>query len=146
VIAENGGFAGRLSMREERVHRLIELWNLADVERLVAECDVDVEWLLPRSARDLERYDGPDGVRRAMGDVALAWETAELKLMELHEVGDSLLGLGRMVGRSRGADTELRISLGWVWDFTGDRLTRMRSYASPERAIEAVGGLPRNGR
>jgi ketosteroid isomerase-like protein len=145
MAAENGHFAGGSSMREERVYRLIELWNRADVERLVAESDIEIEWLLPRSAREQERYEGPAGVRRAMGDVALAWETAELELMELHEVGDSLVGLGRMTGRSRDAGTELRISLGWVWDFTGDRLVRMRSYPSPEGAIEAVGGLPRGG-
>lgn len=145
MAAENGHFAGGPSMREERVYRLIELWNQADVERLVAESDIEIEWVLPRSAREQARYEGPDGVRRAMGDVALAWENAELELMELHDVGDSLVGLGRMVGRSRGTGTELRISLGWVWDFDGDRLIRMSSYASPEGAIEAVGGLPRDG-
>ena len=54
-------------------------------------------------------------------------------------LGDDVLALGGINLRARGIGLDMKEPMGWVFELRDGRVARMRFYAQPSEALEAVG-------
>jgi ketosteroid isomerase-like protein len=78
-------------------------------------------------------------VREWLADIRQSFERFELWLDDLRDLGDEVLAIGGINMRARGSGLDLKEPMGWVLEFRGGRVARMRFYAPPAEALEAVG-------
>ena len=63
----------------------------------------------------------------------------ELKVQELHEVGDKVVAIVRQRGRSKRSGMLVEGSIGQVWTLREGKGARMDMYSDPSEALKAVG-------
>jgi len=116
------------------------LFNRRDVERFDELFTPDAE-LLPAAISGVEgrSFRGQDGARRFFEEVASDWERFEVSIVEVRDLGDRALGLGRVAARGRGSGIEVDQELAVVCDMRGSKIARWQSYFSHREALEAVG-------
>ena len=86
-----------------------------------------------------EPYRGHRGVREWIADIQQSFERFELWLDDVRDLGDDVLALGGIKLRARGSGLGMKEPMGWVFEFREGCLARMRFYAQPAQALEAVG-------
>jgi SnoaL-like domain len=93
-------------MSEENVEsfkRGTEAYNRRDVDALLKELDPEVEWhsaLLIPFGGEATVSRGHDGVREVLGEVYEALANIHLDYSEIRDLGDRIVGIGRI--RTRG--------------------------------------------
>jgi ketosteroid isomerase-like protein len=130
-------------MSQENVDNLRkawEIWMAADLAADLSPLDPDVVYedtVLPDHGD--ERYHGHDGIRRAWARWAEPWESFETELEWARDAGDEVVSShrARVRGKASGIETEIRYA--YVWRFREGKIIHLKSYASPEQALEAAG-------
>jgi ketosteroid isomerase-like protein len=132
-------------MSEENVEifrRGAEAYNRRDVDALLKTLDPEVEWhsalLIPfGGAATVSR--GYDGVRELLDEVDEALAEIHLDYSEIRDLGDRIVGIGRIRtrGKQSGAVTEL--GFGTVTEMKNGKAIRIWTYLDPQEALEAVG-------
>jgi ketosteroid isomerase-like protein len=123
-------------------NRAVEALNRRDVDALLEELDPDVEWrpALPVVlAGKATVYRGHDGVRTLLHDLYEVLDEIQLEYWEVRDVGERIVGIGRMRtrGKGSGAETESPFaSVTWVKDGRG---IEIRGFLDPDEALEAAG-------
>jgi len=108
----------------------------------VTELDPEVEWhsalLIPFGGKATVSR-GHDGVREVLGEVYEALDEIHLDYSEIRDLGDRIVGIGRIRtrGRQSGAVTEL--AFGTVTDMRNGKAIRIWTYLDPQEALEAAG-------
>jgi ketosteroid isomerase-like protein len=100
--------------------------------------DPEVEWV-PMSDSLLadESYRGFDGVRRFWGEFLSTWESYGVEVLDVHDAGDRVAAIVRIVGRTNGLELdETHSSLLTVRD---GRVVRVQAFADPDGARETLG-------
>jgi ketosteroid isomerase-like protein len=102
--------------------------------------DPGIEWVpMSHSLLAVESYRGFDGVRRFWGQFISTWESYGVELLDVHDAGDQVAVVVRIVGRTNELEIdETQSSLLTVRD---GRVVRVQAFADPEAAREAA-GLP----
>ena len=102
--------------------------------------DPGVEWLAaPHSLLASEEYRGYDGVRRFWTQFLSAWDEYGLRVEELIDVGDQVVAVMRLKGRTKELEVdEARSSLLTLRD---GRIVRIEPFASKGAALEAAESL-----
>jgi ketosteroid isomerase-like protein len=102
--------------------------------------DPGIEWVpMSHSLLAVESYRGFDGVRRFWGEFLSTWESYGVELVSVHDAGDQVAVVVRIVGRTHELEVdETQSSLLTVRD---GRVVRVQAFADPEGAREAA-GLP----
>jgi ketosteroid isomerase-like protein len=130
-------------MSQENVE-LVRRWALAFNERDMDALDdltgPDFEFV-PYLATLMEAtvYRGHHGLREYFADADAAWETIQVRLVEVREVDDRTFASGELHGKGRASGLEVRVPLAWVGESREGRVVRLETYASEEAALEAVG-------
>jgi len=119
-------------------------WATGDYESLLdfflTSSAPDVELHSRLGSLSGEPYCGYDGVRTWLAEIEESFECFAPWLDEAHEVGDDrVVALGGISFRPRGSEIDMTQRMGWVQEFRDGQLRRMRFYASPSEALEAVG-------
>ena len=114
-------------------------WNEGDYDFFFASTAPDIELLSRFGSLTGEPYRGHQGVREWLADIQQSFERFELWLDDVRGLGDEVLAIGGIKLRARGSGLDLKEPMGWVFEFRDGRVTRMRFYAQPEEALEAVG-------
>ena len=86
-------------MSQENVElslRLIDVWNRRDVEAAVALWDPEGVWYPPFERLEGRTYRGPTEARQYYEDLAEFSEESHVELAEVHDLGEQVLGLGRI--------------------------------------------------
>jgi len=78
-------------------------------------------------------------VREWLTDIQQSFERFDLWLDDVRDLGDGVLAIGGINLRARGSGLDMQEPMGWVFEFRDGRLARMRFYAHPGEALEAVG-------
>ena len=104
--------------------------------------DPEVEWIWAPSFQGIvgnQVFRGPDGVEAATRELFEAWEQYTLEAEEFIDGGESVIVVGRGLGRSKrgGPDVEHRNAA--VWTFRNGKVVRMTGYESRAAALEAAG-------
>ena len=86
-----------------------------------------------------QTYPGVEGAREFMRGWRDAWEDWELEVEELRDAGECVVAVMRQRGRSKATGLSTDMHFAMVWTFREGKQVRMRMYASPGEAFEAVG-------
>jgi ketosteroid isomerase-like protein len=84
-------------------------------------------------------YEGIEGLRDFFGDWGSAWAGWKIEAHEFHDVGDKVVAIVRLQGRSKAADLPAEMLAAQVWTFREGKEARMEMYADPAEALKAVG-------
>ena len=124
----------------ELVRRWAQAFNERDMKTLDDLTGPDFEFV-PYLATLMEAtvYRGHDGLREYFADADAAWETIQVRLVEIREVDERTLSTGVLHGTGRASGLEVRVPLAWVGESREGRVVRLETYASMEAALEAVG-------
>jgi ketosteroid isomerase-like protein len=100
----------------------------------------DFEWS-PSLPHALERdsYQGLEGVETVLGEVQDIFAYYRVYADEFRDLGDRVLMLGRQEARGRASGVPVDAPIAMIWEFRGDRISRVRSYTDRGEALKAVG-------
>ena len=132
-------------MSEENIEsfkRGTEAYNRRDVDGLLKTLDPEVEWysalLIPfGGAATVSR--GHDGVREMLVEVDEALAEIHLDYSEIQDLGDRVVGIGRIRTRGKQSGAVTEMAFGTVTDMKNGRAIRIRTYLDPQEALEAAG-------
>jgi ketosteroid isomerase-like protein len=124
----------------EIVRRAMDAYAGGDIEGMLALVDQDGEI---RSAiiggAEGKSYRGHNGFRTWFAETQESFEELVLELTELRDLGDRVVGFGRVHARGRGSGVELDSATGWVFTVRGGRILRAEGFLDPRKALEAAG-------
>jgi ketosteroid isomerase-like protein len=114
--------------------------NQRDVDTLSDLCTLDIELLPAMSgAVDGGSLRGRDGVETLLADIREAWEEQRLIADEFRDLGNRVLGLGRLEGRGRVSGVRVDAPLGVIFDFRDGKIAQVRTYLDHGEALRAAG-------
>jgi ketosteroid isomerase-like protein len=124
----------------ELFRRAVKAFNDRDLDALDDWITEDYEFV-PYMATLIETttYRGRDGLRKYQEDADAAWETLQVRVDQIRDLGDRLVTFGEIRGRGRSSGLDVRVPLAWVVDFHEGKLQRVRSYSDRNDALEAAG-------
>jgi ketosteroid isomerase-like protein len=132
-------------MSEENVEsfkRGTEAYNRRDLDELLKTLDPEVEWhsalLIPfGGAATVSR--GHDGVRVLLDEVYEALAEIHLDYSEIRDLGDRIVGIGRIRTRGKYSGAVTELAFGTVTDMKNGKAIRIWTYLDPQEALEAAG-------
>lgn len=83
-------------------------------------------------------FEGVEGTQEWLSDLRETWDDYDQELVEIVDLGDDVLVVGRASARGAGSGVPVTQEFAVVWTFEGDRAVRARSFASREEALEAA--------
>jgi ketosteroid isomerase-like protein len=124
----------------EIIKRGIDAFNRRDVETFADLATEDFVWLpaLP-GAVEGGSYLGRCGISRYFSESQSTWEQLTVLCDELRDLNDSVLVLGRALGRGLGSGAEVETPLAFIAEFRGHQISKASTYLSHDDAIKAVG-------
>jgi ketosteroid isomerase-like protein len=124
----------------EVVRALAEHWNAGDRRVLAEYFDPAVELESPLSSVSGTPYRGHAGIEDWTRDLDEQFSVWRVRIDDVHQVGNTVIAVGRVHGRGRGSGIEFDQASAVVAAFGPDhRITRARIYADVDAAFEAVG-------
>ncbi len=123
------------------VKELLEAWNRGDREGIFARATDDLEWT-PATVATIEgekTFRGRDGMDEFFEQWGSTWETWDVNLDEIRDLGDEVLALGHVHARGRGSGLELDQEVAYVFGFRDGLVARGRSYLDHDEALAAAG-------
>jgi ketosteroid isomerase-like protein len=130
------------AMSQESVELIREgfaRWNEGDYDFILNSAATDIEIFSRFGSLTGEPYRGRRGVREWLAEIQQGFERFDLWLDEARDLGDDVLAIGGISFRARGSGIDMKERMGWVFEFREGRVARMRFYAPPTDALEAVG-------
>jgi ketosteroid isomerase-like protein len=112
-----------------------------DIDALLAECDPEIEWFPGTAALlagETTVYRGHAGIRQLVHDMDDAFSVVELEFDEYRDLGDRVLGIGKIRTRGRASDIETVSPVAYLVDRKDGKAVRVRTYMDVEEAIEAA--------
>ena len=123
----------------ELVRSGLDGWSRGDIEAWLAWTHPDMEF------RTSGVYPGVDPIYRGHAELRRfwdvfrePWESLQIRVDEVREVGDQLVSLGVFEGHAR-EGMSVRREAAWTWRFADDLVVRVDAYGSWNEALEAVG-------
>jgi ketosteroid isomerase-like protein len=114
-------------------------WNEGDYDFILNSAAIDIEIFSRFGSLTREPYRGRRGVREWLAEIQLGFERFDLWLDEARDLADDVLAIGGISFRARGSGIDMKERMSWVFEFREGRVARMRFYAPPTDALEAVG-------
>ena len=129
-------------MSQENVElskRVVEAWNRRDAEAIIALADPKVVWhpVLEETVEG-RPYRGHAGLRQYFEDLAGQGVESQGELAEFGDLGDEVLGLGRLSFRSA-TGVELESEVACIWRWSNGKCVEARTWLSHAEALEAAG-------
>jgi ketosteroid isomerase-like protein len=124
----------------EVVRKGIEAWNQHDADLWLSYAAPDVEWI-PAGPAAVERsiYRGREEVASGFAAVWQTWELFQFDEDQVHDLGDSVLWLGRVKMRGGASHTELDQEFAVHSRLQDGQVTSVRAFLEWREALDAVG-------
>jgi ketosteroid isomerase-like protein len=132
-------------MSQENVEvfkRGAEAYNRQDVDALLNDLDPEVEWhsaLLIPFGGEATVSRGHDGVREVLREVFEALAEIHLEYSEIRDLGNRIVGIGRIRTRGKHSGAVTEMAFGTVTDMKNGKATQIWTYLDPQEALEAAG-------
>ena len=126
----------------EIVRRGFEAANRRDVGAMIELLDPEIEWhsaLLMSLEGEAAVYRGHEGIRTFFGDLDELFDRVHAEYSEIRDLGDRVVGIGRIRMRGRGSGAETESPIVTVIDLKNGKATQIRIYLDPSEALEAAG-------
>jgi len=137
--ASSRNTAGALSEQQVTVARAaFEAWNRGDLAALLSLWSEEAEFYPLRAQLEGRPYDGHEGLRRFVAELAEEWRDVRFEIDELRDAGEHVVGSGRFLGRGRTSGLDLNVPLGVVGTVRNGRIVYARMFSDPAQALEAA--------
>jgi ketosteroid isomerase-like protein len=126
----------------ETFKRFVDAFNCRDVEAIVEVVDAGVEWRPAAPVAlggEATVYRGHPGIFEGLRDLHDSFAELQIEVSEFQEVGDRVLGTGRIRTRGKESGAEFDSVFGAVIEFKNGKATQIRSYLDLGEALEAAG-------
>ena len=139
----------------EIAEQAIDAFNRTDIEAFATLTTPDFEWSPSMVAIDREIFRGREGIEKYFGHLNHAWEKFHILRDRFRDGGehplprgqgdgfrdsaDLVIMLGRLEGRGKVSGVPVDASLGMVFDFRGELISRIRGYLDRGEALRAGG-------
>jgi uncharacterized protein len=124
----------------EIVKQLTDAFHRRDIDAFAKLTTPDVEWV-PVFAAQVEggAYRGRRGIEAFLREVSETWAEFRPVPEQYRDLGDHVLGLGRL--RTQGRSSGAVVDAPWagIFDFRGGKIFRIRTYLNHHEALKAVG-------
>ncbi len=124
----------------EVVRALVVAWNQRDAELAAGYLAAEVEWA-PAGPAAVERvvYRGPEECARGFASVWETWEEFRFEEMEVRDLGDSVLWLGRVHMKGVASRIDLDQEFANLFLLHERLVARATAFLSWAEALEAAG-------
>lgn len=117
--------------------RFVDAWNRDDLETWLEGLDPQVELHPSAAAVEGGAYRGHDGARSFWADIGSAFDELTTTYEEIRDLGETVLGIGRLLGRSQaGVPVDLEYAL--LLRYRDGLVVWGRSWFSHAEALEAI--------
>jgi uncharacterized protein len=126
----------------EAVKRGIEAFNREDVEGILEELDAEVEFqatLQVMLGGAATVYRGHEGIRELLRDLDSAFAELHIGITEIRDLGERVVGIGRIRGRGKESGAEVESPYGIVVELKNGKGVQVSDYLDPQEALEAAG-------
>jgi ketosteroid isomerase-like protein len=124
----------------QTVYRLLAAITERDLSSLLDQTDPDIEWRSFFAMLSEEGvYRGHDGMARYIADVSEAFESMRVLGVDLLDVGETVVGIGRIYYKGQGSGVEADSAAGWVFRFRDGKVVYFHAFRDPEKVFGAVG-------
>jgi ketosteroid isomerase-like protein len=125
----------------ELVRSAFHAWNRRDLDAFAAHAAEDVAWV-EVSGRpegpDTERL-GRDRMRQALGSLFEVWDSYQLEVERIQDVGGRVVAVVREVGRGRASGVEIDGLWGYLITVEDGQIVRIEAYRDASLALRAAG-------
>jgi ketosteroid isomerase-like protein len=129
-----------VSENVEIVKRLMEAVDRRDIDAFAEVTTPDFEWLPVFAARvGGDVYRGREGIETFLGEIDEIWEEFRPLPEEYRDLGDGVLGLGRLKTRGRSSGVPMDSPWGGVYDLRDGKVSRIRTFLDHAQASQAAG-------
>ena len=125
--------------------RAIDHLERRDVEAILEEIDLEVEWRPAFTALlggETTVYRGHERVREVVQQFWDVFSEAHFDVSEIRDLGDQLLAIGTMRVRGAASGVETESPWAYVVRFQHGKAISIRVYTDPAEALEAAGVSP----
>jgi ketosteroid isomerase-like protein len=84
-------------------------------------------------------YHGHDALRQYFRDLDDAFDVIRPEVLQLLDLGNVVVGVGRVCYRGRASGVETEEAAGWVFRFKEGKVISFRAFREPEKALAVVG-------
>jgi ketosteroid isomerase-like protein len=129
-------------MSQENVERMrgaMVAFNQRDGAALDGFLATDAEIVPVRAALEGTTYRGQDAGTQYCTAVIESWESLRWDVEELRDGEGWVLALGHIRGQGRDSGAAIDARAGWLAHFRNGLITRFRTYANRDEALEAAG-------
>lgn len=124
----------------EIVKLLMDAVDRRDIDAFAAVTTSDFEWFPVFAARvEGEVYRGREGIATFLGEVDETWAEFRPVPEEYRDLGDRVLGLGRLRTRGRASGVPSDSPWGGLYDVRDGKIARIRTYLDHGEALRAAG-------
>jgi ketosteroid isomerase-like protein len=121
------------------VRRAMDAYTAGDIDGMLAFIDPEgeIQSAIIGGAEG-KAYCGHEGIRTWFAETQESFQELGLELTEYRDLGDRVLGFGRVHARGRESGVELDSPTGWLFTLRDGRILRAEGYLDPGKAIEAA--------
>jgi ketosteroid isomerase-like protein len=116
---------------------MYEAFHRGDAEASLAHFDPEVEIdVSRRGVSGIGR--GPEDLSRILGEWMASWDQWSEEVEEIRDLGSQVFVIAVQRGRGKGSGVEVENRYGLLYEFNGDRISRLTGYRNPNEALEAA--------
>jgi len=123
----------------EVVTRLVEAWNEADVEAILALFHAECEVVFPPEVPEPGPFRGHAELRGWVEGFLAAWEFHRAEVVELTVEDGAVIAMLHLTGRGSESGIEMDETDAHLFAFRDGRVISWRNFADRSQALEAVG-------
>ena len=113
--------------------------NRGDIDALIELCHDDVEMDMTERVFNPDTYIGGSDLWRFYNGVQSAWESYRWEVLQTRVADDAVVAMVHCRGQGRGGGPPAEWQVAWLWRFRDNRVSWVRFYRDPERALQAAG-------
>jgi ketosteroid isomerase-like protein len=84
---------------------------------------------------------GREGTEALFADIRDTWEEHRMVIEVIRDLGDRVLGLGRLEGHGKASGVSVDVPLAVISDFRDGKVWRTRTHLDHDAALRAAGGV-----
>ena len=124
----------------EIAKRANDALNRRDVDALMEFATPDIEFNSAMSGTVAGgSLRGREGIEALFADIRDTWEEHRMVIEVIRDLGDRVLGLGRLEGRGKASGVSVDVPLAVIGDFRDRKVWRTRTYLDHGEALRAAG-------
>jgi len=124
----------------EIVRQVFDAFNSEDIERILAFVHPELEAEIPPEvSAEPDIYRGPDGMRRYFQSFQDVMDEIRFQPERFWDAGESVVVALLLTAKGRQTAILVEQRTAAVWTISDGKVRRVRAYASPAEALEAVG-------